>query len=250
MDNSWAAIFPFSSSSTWADGYPAQPQDCSSFPDPVLGPCFTLEGGREEGRQILNYARKLYVTRKIFIFLKFQEWTAIICPFGKPSLTKKNPNPSLGAPGKVNGPRVVSVVFFMSRYRISRQGPATAVCLLVLVIAPWIRPSVSSLQWLSLQRLGGLLSPGLGALCGEVSSRDTALAGHRGWERVGTPEDCPGLKAELSSAALSSSVLLLHSNLVGPRPQPPLSWGLPGCMWPHCPAQHLPWGLASGFWRC
>lgn len=105
----------------------------------------------------------------------------------------------------------------MCRHRVSRQGAATTACLLVPVIAPRVRPSLSPLQWLSLQGLGALLSPGLRALCREVSSRSTALAGHCGWERAG---DFQGLPRAEGWAELSGSQQL------GP-PVPQLPGGTP-----------------------
>lgn len=173
------------------------------------------------------------MTRNVFKIIYLINFTISTMNSNYPHLWKifpNNKNPSLGTPGKVNGPRLFSVVFFKSRCRVSRQGAATILCLLVPVTTPRISPSLPSLQWLSLQGLGSFAVPGLGALFGETSSRGTVLAGHCDGERAGTPEDCPGLRAELSSAAVGSSlVFMLHSNPVGPRLHPPLSWRLPGC---------------------
>lgn len=231
---------------------PAAPElmwDHSSFPGAVLGPSPTLPGGGEEGKQALNYARKLYITRKIiYLFIYFiSTMNSNYLHLLKIILNKKNR--SLGTPGKINGPRLFSLVFFKSRCRAGRQGAATAVCLLVPVRAPQISLSLSSLQWLSLQGLGGFAVPGLGALCGEVSSTGTAMAGHCGGERAGTPRDCPGLRAELSSAPRSSLVFMLHSNPVGPRLHPRCPGGFLAVRDPT--ALHgiffgdLPWGFGG-----
>lgn len=98
----------------------------------------------------------------------------------------------------------------------------------------------SSLRGGKQQRHGPSRTPG------EGEGQEMPKAG-RG---PGMPEDCPGLKAGLSSAALSSSVLLLCSDPAGPQLQPPL---LPGACW-LCvtpPAPHdvflgvLPWGFGD-----
>ena len=64
-------------------------------------------------------------------------------------------------------------------------------------------------------------------------------------EGRGTPRTAQGWR--LGSAALSSLVLLLCSDLVGLSCSPHCCQVLPGGAWPRCPTRCLPWGLAGGF---
>lgn len=97
--------------------------------------------------------------------------------------------------------------------------------------------------------LGSFLSPGLGALCREVNSTGTAMAGHHGRERART-RGLPRAEgsAQLSSAALCPLLFLLCSHPVGPWLQPLLSWGFLAGMTPlSCITSSL--GSCSRVWE-